>query len=397
MLRSFLARRWRTLVAAALTMTAVYLVLWVYIPSNYLTLGPGPAPDVATLVTPASGSGSDRTGDTGLPGRGRFLLTTVWAASATPIELWKAATRADVELISRAYLVPPGMDDDTYERWSEGAMVESQLTAAWQAFAYLGRPVDLVSGGARVLWVSRESPAAGQLMPGDLVRSWSLGSRTGSYRTADLFQAEVEEAYNTLGPGPEARLALEVERGGRPAPLVVPLTYFDLGSWPFLGVALTPVDLRTEPSVPVEFPPGDIGGPSGGLMLTLQIIDDFTPGDLTQGRVVAGSGTIGPGGRVGAVGGIGYKLRGAVSAGATVFLVPGDDYYEAEQTARAVAPDVSVVRVADLAEAWKALTGASLTAKETPDYNGADLDGPGHDRSLWVLSTRFGGPNEPTP
>jgi PDZ domain-containing protein len=70
----------------------------------------------------------------------------------------------------------------------------------------------------------------------------------------------------------------------------------------------------------------DVGGPSAGLLFTLGIIDkvdgDGRGGDLTGGRVIAGTGTIDASGRVGAVGGVPLKEQAARRDGATVFLVP---------------------------------------------------------------------------
>jgi PDZ domain-containing protein len=71
---------------------------------------------------------------------------------------------------------------------------------------------------------------------------------------------------------------------------------------------------------------GDIGGPSGGQLLSLAIIDklagDGHGGDLTGGRNIAGTGTIDDQGTIGAVGGVALKTQAAARDGATVFLVP---------------------------------------------------------------------------
>ncbi|MCD0485107.1 S16 family serine protease [Streptacidiphilus sp. ASG 303] len=78
--------------------------------------------------------------------------------------------------------------------------------------------------------------------------------------------------------------------------------------------------------VKVSLDLADVGGPSAGLLFTLGIIDrldgDGHGGDLTGGRVVAGTGTIDEAGRVGPVGGVALKTRAAARDGATVFLVP---------------------------------------------------------------------------
>ncbi|MDT9681281.1 S16 family serine protease [Streptomyces sp. TRM76323] len=83
---------------------------------------------------------------------------------------------------------------------------------------------------------------------------------------------------------------------------------------------------RSEKDVEVKLHLADVGGPSAGLLFSLGIVDklagDGEGGDLTGGRVVAGTGTIAPDGTVGAVGGVSLKTQAAARDGATVFLVP---------------------------------------------------------------------------
>ncbi|HAQ59629.1 MAG TPA: ATP-dependent serine peptidase containing a PDZ domain protein, partial [Microbacterium sp.] len=66
----------------------------------------------------------------------------------------------------------------------------------------------------------------------------------------------------------------------------------------------------------------NVGGPSAGLMFALGIIDTMTPGELTSGRQIAGTGTITADGAVGPIGGIRQKLYGARDAGSDYFLAP---------------------------------------------------------------------------
>ena len=81
---------------------------------------------------------------------------------------------------------------------------------------------------------------------------------------------------------------------------------------------------------------GDIGGPSAGLMWTLGVIDLLTPGELTGGRVIAGTGTIALDGTVGPIGGIQEKVVAAEHAGAKVFFVPTADAAGARSIAHGI-------------------------------------------------------------
>ena len=96
------------------------------------------------------------------------------------------------------------------------------------------------------------------------------------------------------------------------------------------GVSVSTIyEYKTNPKVELKFKDSE-GGPSGGLMLTLAIYDKLTDGDLTNGLKIVGTGTISSDGTVGEIGGVKYKLNGAIKADADLFLVPkGDNYKEA--------------------------------------------------------------------
>jgi len=97
---------------------------------------------------------------------------------------------------------------------------------------------------------------------------------------------------------------------------------------PLIGIAPRHIDI-SKPPFPINIDAGDVGGPSAGLMYALAIIDLLTPGDLTGGVVVAGTGEIDGKGNVGPIGGIQQKMISARNHGATVFLVPSRNCSEA--------------------------------------------------------------------
>src|SRR5207247_1504061 len=99
---------------------------------------------------------------------------------------------------------------------------------------------------------------------------------------------------------------------------------------------------------------GDIGGPSAGLMWALGLYDVLTPGDLTGGRTVAGTGEIFPSGEVGPIGGVRDKIAAAEAAGADVFLVPVANLREA----RRAGAGLKLVPVRTFAQALGYLRGS---------------------------------------
>lgn len=93
------------------------------------------------------------------------------------------------------------------------------------------------------------------------------------------------------------------------------------------------------------------GGPSGGMVFAIGVIELLTKEDLLRGRHVAGTGTISTDGKVGAIGGINEKIMSAYKSGATLFLAPAENESEIAHT-----PDaIKVVAVSTLDQAIQAL------------------------------------------
>jgi len=96
----------------------------------------------------------------------------------------------------------------------------------------------------------------------------------------------------------------------------------------------------------------NIGGPSAGLIFSLAVYDTITPGSLTGGARVAGTGEIAPDGSVGPIGGIQQKIAGARDEGTELFLVPEDNCADA---LGADAGDMTLIRASTMHEVRLAL------------------------------------------
>ena len=102
-----------------------------------------------------------------------------------------------------------------------------------------------------------------------------------------------------------------------------------------------------------------IGGPSAGMIFALAIYDKITPGALLGDSHVAGTGTIDAAGRVGPIGGIQEKVRGAQSAGATTFLVPAANCADLA----GVHTSMRLVKITTLRDAINAMSVLSVPAR----------------------------------
>ena len=109
-------------------------------------------------------------------------------------------------------------------------------------------------------------------------------------------------------------------------------TLINLKGEPKVGAVITEdFDIKSEKEVSFKFSESE-SGPSGGLILALTIYSKINKIDLTQGKKIAGTGTIDIDGNVGEISGVKYKLIGAEKNKADVFLVPqGENYEEAKE------------------------------------------------------------------
>lgn len=113
-------------------------------------------------------------------------------------------------------------------------------------------------------------------------------------------------------------------------------------------------EYETDPDVDVKFKASE-AGPSGGLMTALSIYNALVKEDITGGKKIIGTGTIDLEGNVGEIGGVKYKLIGAVKKDAEVFLCPKENLEEALKLKIENDYDIKIIGVATLQDAIKAL------------------------------------------
>lgn len=103
----------------------------------------------------------------------------------------------------------------------------------------------------------------------------------------------------------------------------------------------------------------ETGGPSGGLVFALGVVEKLTPADLIRGRNIAGTGTITADGQVGPIGGIAEKIIGAKKDGVKIFLAPIENCTDIKNkdqlTNSGSKNDMKIVPVATLTEAISVL------------------------------------------
>lgn len=109
-------------------------------------------------------------------------------------------------------------------------------------------------------------------------------------------------------------------------------------------------EYQTDPEIQLYYEDSE-SGPSGGLMMALAIYNALVEEDITHGLTIVGTGTIDADGKVGEIGGVDYKLKGA-SKKADIFFVPaGENYEEAMALKKEKGYDIEIVPVSTFEEA----------------------------------------------
>lgn len=149
-------------------------------------------------------------------------------------------------------------------------------------------------------------------------------------------------------------LTLEIERDGEK--MQGTATVQEINGELLLGISfLKEYIYKTDPNLTLHFSSNE-SGPSGGLIMALSIYDKLIPEDLTHGLKIVGTGTIDSDGKVGEIGGVRYKLKGAVSQNADIFLVPnGANYEECMELKEKNNYDIKIIGVSTFDEAVQAL------------------------------------------
>lgn len=321
----------------------------VLLPVPYVVFSPGPVRD--TL-----GAGEDGEplitvdGAETYPTTGQLDLTTIRVAGG-PL--------GDVSIVDaiRAYVDPARAlrpvesvypPDETREEAREAStaqMAQAQQSAAVAALVALGEEVP---ARLSVTGFGGNPASEAVLREGDVLTAVDGTTVQGSGQLVDLLQTysagDVVDV-TVLRDGAEVTEPVELAAGDEGAVI--------------LGVLLSP---EYELPYEVTYDVDGIGGPSAGLMFALGIYDKLSPGPLTGGTHVAGTGTVSDDGTVGSIDGIQQKMVGAEGVGAEWFLAPAGN---CDAVVGAVPDGIEVAAVATLAEAVEVLE--AVAAGETDD------------------------------
>ena len=222
-------------------------------------------------------------------------------------QVWLASMDASKTIVPMEEAFPEGVKTSQVFAEDAAMMQASQQDAQAAALNYLG-----IKFTSRVYVISMmtDSAATGLIKPGDYINSVDGLAVADS----DLLRERVQKW--------DGRAPLKVGITSKGNTSIVEVTPTEIDGRFYIGVY---VGYKYEFPFKIDVDLGDVGGPSAGSMFAIGMIDRLTPGQLIGENHVAGTGTIGPDGRVGPIGGILQKMHAAKNAGATIFLAPSEN------------------------------------------------------------------------
>jgi PDZ domain-containing protein len=326
---------WRIAAVLAALAGLAFAVLW-FVPSSDYLLLPDKAHAVAPLVR--------FRGEKSVRGPGGIFFLDVVERRATLLEDLFPGIRTGASVVPGSEVTPPGISERTTEKIDLRAMARSQQIAAAVALHAAGYKVVARPTGALISQIALGTPAAGRLVPGDVIVSVD----GHAVRTP----AEARRVLRRRVPGATVRLGVRGLSGSRTLVLKtiaarLPHTH---RSVPLIGVVLDQAAQISLP-FPVTIDTGNIGGPSAGLAFALEIMEKLGR-KIDRGYRVAATGELSLDGTVESISGVRQKIFGARSSDVDILLVPaGENAVEARRYAR----HVRVIPVESFAQALHAL------------------------------------------
>ena len=229
------------------------------------------------------------------------------------------------DLYPREVILPDGVTPQELSEISIQNMRTSENVAIAVALKNIGYEIESKGDGVAVVGLLEDSPVKDKLKKGDLINS---------INNIEIFSAtEFISTLRTYSIGETVSIGLLREVDGVKEQMYIETTLIEHVEYkgePMVGFLATTVNERFDFPFEIDIKTGNVGGPSAGLMMALNVYNNLIPEDITNSMIVAGTGTIEIDGSVGPVGGIKQKIIAAKKAGAELILVPVANFEEAK-------------------------------------------------------------------
>lgn len=248
--------------------------------------------------------------------KGSMSLMTVAMQQATPFSYLWAKTQKYQKIMDISQVRNPLEDEEEYNVRQLKLMSDSQFNAKYVAFQKAGIQTKVIFNGVFVLNVLEGGASDNLLKAGDEIIEVDGQKIRNQQMLVDLLKPK------QLGD----KVTIKFIRNQKEQEVMITLKEIPKSEEKRAGLGITYAEsksIETDPKVSMKTE--DIGGPSAGLMFTLEILDQLLEEDLTKGYAVAGTGEMLVDGSVGRIGGIDYKVIAADRDGMEIFFAPDDE------------------------------------------------------------------------
>lgn len=283
--------------------------------------------------------------------QGELMLTTVRMGEANIISYLMTKINKYYVLEPKEVIRMKNETDEEYQVRQLYYMEDSQENALQVAFKKAGKDINIKMNGIYVLSVRDDMPSSNVLRPGDRIIAIDEHTFDSSLEFTNYIQSKKvgDEIHVTF------------LRNNKKMTKKIAVDMIPEINKPGIGITLVEdKDVKTKPKV--HFNSEKIGGPSAGLMFTLEIYNQLTEEDITKGYKIAGTGTISPDGTVGPIGGIEQKIVAADREGVELFFAPneqgkkGSNYKMAKKTAKELKSNMKIIPIDSFDDALKYLS-----------------------------------------
>ena len=292
----------------------IVLILLNLIPTPYFLVIPGQAVNLSENITVENGEKD---------AKGQFLLTSTAIIKANLLLYIYGFFDPNIDLINSDDEILLSMDQKDYTKIMENLMQESQMISKVVALRKAGYSPEISGRGILINGILDNSPVKNKLLPGDVIIKID---EKPVYTLEDF--SEIIRSYNS---GQTVRITFLRDNStySTSIPLIeLPSTDNKIERIG-IGVYADTKDLQCRFPLEIEIDLEKIKGPSAGLMIALEILNQLTENDLSSSLVIAGTGNLSMDGRITEVDGIKQKIVSAKKHKADVFLVPQKNYPEA--------------------------------------------------------------------
>lgn len=298
--------------------------------TNYIIYTPGSYIDTSDRIEVSNSLLKD----------GTLGMAYVSSIKGSPIFLALSYLNNNWDIVSKDDITYPDEDMDTEEKREKLNMEQSISSATIASFKELGLPYNIVNTRYIVSYIDNDNT---EIEVFDEIK-----------RVDGIEISSMEEIRSIIdSKDVNDTVTLEVLRDNNIINVTSSIESID--DRKVIGVSIIEInEVETTPTVNINMKNNE-SGPSGGLMMALGIYNALSDDDITKGKTIIGTGTIDSDGNVGEIGGVKYKLVGAIKSGADVFICPKENYEEANKIKEDNNYDITIISVSTLKEAIEEL------------------------------------------